>query len=273
MRLAVFAITRAGARLAGALVPTLPGASLYVSPRWQAAAEPAASEPLTSLAEAVRRHFAAGDSLVVFAAVGVVVRLIAPILRDKWCDPAVVAVDDAGRYAVCVLSGHQGGGNALTERVASALGAAAVVTTASEAHGLPAVDLLGQRWGWRVEYPDAVKAVSAALVNGEPVGAVQEAGESGWWPAGGPPAVRLCKCCRAGCSRYAGNRGDGPCGARAVARRGALGRAAAAHAGPGGGRQHRGATGGDRSASASGGRGRGICLGQPGGRHDAGPET
>jgi cobalt-precorrin 5A hydrolase len=189
-RVALVAITRSGARLAARLASALPGATVFVSPRWRAEAG-AAAQPLgADLSALVGRRFAAGESLVMFAAVGVVVRLIAPWLRDKRRDPAVVAVDDAGRYAICVLSGHLGGGNALARRVAALLGAQAVITTATEAHGLPAVDLLGQQWGWRVENLSAVKVVSAALVNGEPAGAVQEAGETDWWPSDAPPLPR-----------------------------------------------------------------------------------
>jgi precorrin-3B C17-methyltransferase len=65
-------------------------------------------------------------------AIGAVVRMIAPLLESKWRDPAVVCVDEAGRFAVSVLSGHAGGANRLAEEVAAVLGAQAVVTTASD---------------------------------------------------------------------------------------------------------------------------------------------
>lgn len=190
-RVTILAITRSGARVAGALARALPGARVRVASRWLAEAGEAARPLQSNLGAEVARRFRAGESLVVVAAVGIVVRLIAPWLRAKELDPAVVAVDDAGRYAVSVLSGHLGGGNALAERVAAALGARPIITTASEARGLPAVDLLGQQWGWRVENLAAAKPVSAALVNGEPVGCVQDAGETAWWPCNAPP-LTLC---------------------------------------------------------------------------------
>src|SRR5688572_5627654 len=180
-RVALVAVTREGARLAGRLAGVVPGATMYVAERWcgEAGRGPV---PIRGgeLGALVARLFGSSDGLVFFTAVGVAVRLVAPCLRSKYEDPGVVAVDDAGRYAVCVLSGHLGGGNALAEQVAAALGAQAVVTTASEARGTLAVDLLGQEYGWRVADWRAVKRVSAALVNGEPVGVYQDTGETEW---------------------------------------------------------------------------------------------
>ena len=103
------------------------------------------------------------DALVCFLATGAVVRLVAPLLGDKATDPGVVVVDEAQRHAVALLGGHGGGANDLARRVADVLGAAPVVTTATDAVGLPGLDTLG----WPVE--GAVAAVSRALLDGEPV--------------------------------------------------------------------------------------------------------
>ena len=73
------------------------------------------------------------DQIVVFAPVGVVVRSIAPLLRHKTCDPGVVAVDALARWAIPVAGGHEGGANALSQRVSDLLGTEPIVTTASEA--------------------------------------------------------------------------------------------------------------------------------------------
>jgi cobalt-precorrin 5A hydrolase/precorrin-3B C17-methyltransferase len=75
------------------------------------------------------------EGIVLFLATGATVRLVAPLLEDKRRDPGVVCVDDAGRFAVALCGGHEGGANALAERVADTLGAAAVVTTASDPRG------------------------------------------------------------------------------------------------------------------------------------------
>ena len=103
------------------------------------------------------------DALVSFLATGATVRLLAPLLQDKAVDPGVVVVDEAQRYAVALLGGHGGGANALAGRGAEVLGATAVVTTATDAVGLPGLDTLG----WPVE--GAVAAVSRAMLDGEPV--------------------------------------------------------------------------------------------------------
>jgi len=112
------------------------------------------------------------DQLVCFLATGATVRLLAPLLRDKATDPGVVVVDEGARFAVALLGGHGGGANALAERVGEALGAAPVVTTATDAVGLPGLDTLG----WPVE--GAVAAVSRAMLDGTPVRLAADAA----WP-------------------------------------------------------------------------------------------
>ena len=103
------------------------------------------------------------DALVCLLATGATVRLLAPLLQDKATDPGVVCVDEAQRFAVALVGGHRGGANALAHRVAEVLGAQAVVTTATDAVGLPGLDTLG----WPIE--GAVAAVSRAMLDGEPV--------------------------------------------------------------------------------------------------------
>lgn len=74
------------------------------------------------------------DGLIFIAALGIVVRLIGPFIKDKFSDPAIVCVDTAGRFAISVLSGHEGGANSLTFLVARSLGALPVITTGAEVH-------------------------------------------------------------------------------------------------------------------------------------------
>ncbi|EXJ14467.1 precorrin-3 C-17 methylase [Imhoffiella purpurea] len=121
-------------------------------------------------------------ALVAILSVGATVRLVAPYLRDKRTDPAVVAVDETGRFAVPIAGGHLGGANALARRIGCLLGAWPVVTTASDVLGTLAVDLLGKELGWQLDasHDDLLRA-SAAMVNGEPVALVQEAGRADWW--------------------------------------------------------------------------------------------
>ncbi len=127
-------------------------------------------------------------------ALGIVVRLAGPLATDKRRDPALVVVDDAGRFAISVLGGHGAGANDLAVQVAGILGATPVITTASDVQGLPAVDRIGQDRGWRIERRENLTRVAAAVVRGRPVAVYQDAGSPDWWQPFGPwPAhfVRL----------------------------------------------------------------------------------
>ena len=92
-------------------------------------------------------QFAASDALIYIGAVGIAVRAIAPYCRSKAADPAVVVLDECGRFAVPLLSGHLGGANALARRLAAVCGAVPVITTATDLHGLFAVDEWAKRQG------------------------------------------------------------------------------------------------------------------------------
>ena len=120
------------------------------------------------------------DGLVCFLAAGAVIRLIAPLLASKRTDPAVVCVDEAARFAVPLVGGHAGGANALAVRVADVLGAQPVITTASDAAGLPGLDDLG----WPVE--GAIAAVTRALLDGGMV--ILDSDET--WPLPALPVTR-----------------------------------------------------------------------------------
>ncbi|GAA4089056.1 precorrin-3B C(17)-methyltransferase [Streptomyces shaanxiensis] len=138
--------------------------------------------------DAVRRAFAECEQLVCFLATGAVVRLIAPLLGDKAADPGVVCVDEGGRFAVSLVGGHGGGANELAREVGELLAAEPVVTTATDAVGVPGLDTLG------LPVEGDVAGVSRALLDGEPVALKAEVS----WPlpplrigAEGAYAIRL----------------------------------------------------------------------------------
>jgi cobalt-precorrin 5A hydrolase / precorrin-3B C17-methyltransferase len=133
--------------------------------------------------DALRRAWNECDAIVLFLAVGAAARLVAPLLEDKRRDPGVVCVDDAGRFAVALVGGHGGGANVLAGRVADTLGAAPVVTTASDAVSFPALDLFGAKLGFKMEAESDLAAVGAALVSGERVTLLSERR----WPLGPLP--------------------------------------------------------------------------------------
>lgn len=186
MKIAVVAITRHGVALAGRVVAALPGARLFAPEKFASEAEAAAPDQAQcytgKLGEQVPALFAAFDAIVCVVSLGAVVRLIAPHLRGKESDPAVLVIDEAGKFVIPVLSGHLGGANGLAGRLAGALGATPVLSTASDARQTLAVDLLGHELGWTFEAShDEIVRASAAVVNDEPVALVQEAGSENWW--------------------------------------------------------------------------------------------
>ena len=184
---AIIAISRRGSELARSLLTYFGAdATLYLDRRFIRDGENATPFDLP-VRPLIHRSFDSYQQLVLFMPVGAAVRLVAQRLEDKHQDPAVVCVDDGGRFAVSLVSGHTGGADALAGKVASALNATPVITSASHVMGSLAVDLLGEEFGWRVEADSqTVTRASAAMINGEPVGLYQEAGEPGWWPASRP---------------------------------------------------------------------------------------
>lgn len=186
MRVAVVSITRHGIALAGRIVAALPGAQLFAPEKFRVEAESAAAGAAHcyqgKVGDQVPALFANFDGIVAIVSLGAVVRLIAPHLQGKETDPAVVVVDEAGRFVIPVLSGHLGGANSLAGHLATALGATAVLTTASDARATIAVDLLGRELGWTFDATHGeLLHCSAAMVNDEPVALVQEAGGVDWW--------------------------------------------------------------------------------------------
>jgi cobalt-precorrin 5A hydrolase/precorrin-3B C17-methyltransferase len=132
-----------------------------------------------SLSEHLANIWPDCKGLVFCLATGAVVRLIAPLLKDKSSDPAVVVVDEAGKFVISLCSGHQGKADRLAQLVARQIGATPVITGASASLGLPGIDVLGVPFGWNRGAGDWTK-VSAAIAKGELVGVIQEAGSTLW---------------------------------------------------------------------------------------------
>jgi cobalt-precorrin 5A hydrolase len=109
-------------------------------------------------------------------ATGIVVRMIAPLLEGKETDPAVVVMDDAGKFAISLLSGHLGGGNELAERCAFISGARAVITTATDVNGLPSFDMLARDNGWVIDDLSRVKTLNSLLLDNEEIAVVDDTG-------------------------------------------------------------------------------------------------
>lgn len=176
MKIAILAITRRGARLGARLCEGFAAADLYVLPRYKGEAGKGALPITGELKELVSRLWPEVDGFVCIMASGIVVRLIAPLLVGKEVDPAVVVMDDAGKFAISLLSGHLGGGNELAERTAFVVGARAVITTATDANLLPSFDMLAKAHGWAIEELGRVKTLNSLLLDEEPIAVVDDTG-------------------------------------------------------------------------------------------------
>ena len=118
----------------------------------------------------VKDTFHEFDAFIFVSALGICVRTIAPVIKDKYTDPAVVCVDSTGKNVIAVLSGHKGGANQLTKEVAAVLGANPVITTQSDIQGLWALDTFEEQFDWVVaEEKEDVNAVIFQFVNKKPV--------------------------------------------------------------------------------------------------------
>ena len=125
--------------------------------------------------------FQSNDALICLFSLGAVIRLIAPHIKDKKTDPAVIVIDDKAQFVISVLSGHLGGANELSNNIAAKINATPVITTAADVNKTIPVDLVGKEFGWKIDDDTTVTKVSAFMVNKEKIGVFQDAGEKDWW--------------------------------------------------------------------------------------------
>lgn len=129
---------------------------------------------------ALKKQWPDVDAVVFIGALGICVRTISPLLKDKYSDPAVVCIDSTGKFVIPVVSGHVGGANDLARRIAGAIGAEAVVTTQSDNEGLWALDTLGQKYGWQTEATHAqMNRAVFAFVEKNPTALLLEVRDAG----------------------------------------------------------------------------------------------
>ena len=128
----------------------------------------------------LKEHWQEFEAVIFIGALGICVRSIAPALKNKYRDPAVVCIDSTGKYVIPVVSGHVGGANNLARHLASLIGAQAVVTTQSDNEGLWALDTLGRQFGWRVEAtPARMNQAIFAFVERKPTALLLEVRDAG----------------------------------------------------------------------------------------------
>jgi len=168
LSIGILAITRHGASLALEIQKELPGSICYVPVRHNFAIAQGAvgfAKLATVISEVWLKH----AGLVCIMATGIVVRHLAPLFRHKTLDPAVVVLDEKGQFIVSLLSGHLGGANRLAQKIAQITGGQAVITTASDVRGKPAIDLIARDAGLDVENPKMIARVSLAFLEEETV--------------------------------------------------------------------------------------------------------
>lgn len=163
-KIAVWAITPKGAKLAKAIAGRLSAADLFVTERLPLDFHQI--HRFKRLKDAVGRFFQSFAAHIFVMSTGIVVRMVASLIQHKTKDPAVLVADESGQYVISLLSGHIGGANALTLKVAELIQATPVITTATDVNHLPAVDVLAGEKNLYIENYSAVKSVSMALISG-----------------------------------------------------------------------------------------------------------
>ena len=125
--------------------------------------------------------FKNNDGIICLFSLGAVIRLLAPHIKDKKTDPAVIVIDDNANFVISVLSGHLGGANELSNEIAEKMGSTPIITTAADVNKTIAVDLVGREFGWKINDDSNVTRISAFMVNKEKIGVFQNIGKKEWW--------------------------------------------------------------------------------------------
>ena len=178
-KVAIIAITKNGIAIGASLKKKFPTWKIYAPSKFSNN-NSQIEWFVDSTTKKVGGLFKTNEALVCIFSLGAVIRLIAPHMKDKKTDPAVVVIDDTGKFAISTLSGHLGGANQLTEDIAKVLNASAVITTAADVNKTIAVDLVGKEFGWKIDDDSTVTKVSPFMVNDEKIGVFQDAGEKDW---------------------------------------------------------------------------------------------
>lgn len=131
----------------------------------------------------VKDFWQSDNTLVFVMATGIVVRTIAPYIKSKTTDPAVLAIDQNGQFVISLLSGHLGGANARAAYFAELLGATPVITTATDIENVPALDMFAKANKLKILHIEHMKYVSGAMVAHQPLNIISQWDFDGQFPA------------------------------------------------------------------------------------------
>lgn len=178
--IAIVAITKKGIEIAKRIRNALSESEIHVPEKFRDS-DPSIIFFSESVTNRIEPLFLGYTSLICIFSLGAVIRLISPHLKDKKNDPAVIVIDDTAKFVISTLSGHLGGANELTLKVAEILNSIPVITTAADVNKTIAIDLLGKKFNWVIDNFENVTKVSAMMVNEERIGVYQDTGEKNWW--------------------------------------------------------------------------------------------
>ena len=178
--IAIVAITKKGIEVAKRIRNALSESEIYVPEKFKDS-DPSIIFFSESVTSRIGPLFQRYTSLICIFSLGAVIRLISPHLKDKKSDPAVIVIDDTAKFVISTLSGHLGGANELTLKVADILNSIPVITTAADVNKTIAISLLGKKFNWVIDNFENVTKVSAMMVNEERIGVYQDTGEKNWW--------------------------------------------------------------------------------------------
>ena len=179
-KVSVLAITKNGINIGERLKELFPNWDIFIPSKLSNENKSITwySEPTS---DKIIELFKNSDALICLFSLGAVIRLIAPYLKDKKTDPAVIVIDDKTNFVISVLSGHIGGANELTQEISEKLNALPVITTAADVNKTIAVDLVGREFNWKIDDETTVTKISAHMVNAEPIGVFQQTGNKKWY--------------------------------------------------------------------------------------------
>ncbi len=170
MDYAIFALTKNGIDVGKRLINNIERVTLFLPQKFgDIEIDANRVRFFDDFSEEVRTVLNRFKGLIFIMATGIVVRIISPFIKDKLTDPAVVVIDEKGRFVISLLSGHLGGANELTEKIAAIINATPVITTATDINNINSIDLISKRLGFIIENPEAIKTVNSSLLNDKEV--------------------------------------------------------------------------------------------------------